>query len=69
MVLVLAAVVCFRGIAEQPFYTKGEPREAVVVWEMAHGGGLILPLRNGTEIPSKPPFFHWLALLASRGQS
>ena len=65
MVLVLTAVICFRGIAEQPFYTKGEPREAVVVWEMAHGGGLILPLRNGAEIPSKPPFFHWLALLAS----
>jgi 4-amino-4-deoxy-L-arabinose transferase-like glycosyltransferase len=32
---------------------------------MANGGGLVLPLRNGTEIPSKPPFFHWLGLLAS----
>src|SRR5262245_64131689 len=65
-VLALAALVCLSGISEQPFYTKGEPREAVVVWEMAHGGGVVLPLRNGSEIPSKPPFFHWLALLASR---
>ena len=65
-VLALAALVCLVGLAEQPFYTKGEPREAVVVWEMAHGGGLVLPLRNGTEIPSKPPFFHWLGLIASQ---
>jgi 4-amino-4-deoxy-L-arabinose transferase-like glycosyltransferase len=65
VVLALAALVCLRGIGEQPFYTKGEPREAIVVWEMAHGGGVVLPLRNGTEIPSKPPFFHWLGLLAS----
>lgn len=64
-VLVLAAAVSLTGIAEQPFYTKGEPREAMVVWEMAHGGSLVLPLRNGTEIPSKPPFFHWLGLLAA----
>lgn len=64
-VLVLSALVCLTGLAEQPFYTKGEPREAVVVWEMAHGGGFVLPLRNGTEIPSKPPFFHWLGLIAS----
>ncbi|GBD25059.1 Undecaprenyl phosphate-alpha-4-amino-4-deoxy-L-arabinose arabinosyl transferase [bacterium HR30] len=48
-----------------PFHTKGEPREALVVWEMTHGGGWILPRRNGTEIPSKPPMFHWLGALAS----
>jgi len=53
------------GIAEQPFYTKGEPREALVVWEMLHGGGWVLPLRNGVEIPSKPPLYHWLAALAA----
>jgi 4-amino-4-deoxy-L-arabinose transferase-like glycosyltransferase len=62
----LAAAVNLPGISDQPYYTKGEPREAMVVWEMAHDGGLVLPLRNGTEIPSKPPFFHWLGLLSSR---
>jgi 4-amino-4-deoxy-L-arabinose transferase-like glycosyltransferase len=65
-VLFLAAGVTLVGIAEQPFYTKGEPREAMVVWEMSHGGSLVLPFRNGTEIPSKPPFYHWLALVVSR---
>ena len=64
-VLLTAAAADLPGLATQPFYTKGEPREAVVVWEMAHGGGVVLPLRNGTEIPSKPPMFHWLALAAS----
>ena len=29
-------------------------------------GILVLPMRNGTEIPSKPPFFHWLGLLSSQ---
>lgn len=62
----LAAAVNLPGIADQPFYTKGEPREAMVVWEMAHDGGVVLPLRNGTEIPSKPPFFHWLGLASSK---
>ncbi len=48
-----------------PFYTKGEPREALVVQAIARGDGLILPMRNGDEIPSKPPLFHWLGALAS----
>lgn len=64
-VLALAGLTNFLGIADLPFYTKGEPREALVVQEMARGGGLVLPLRNGDEIPSKPPMFHWLGLGAS----
>jgi len=65
VVALAAAALYLTGIAEIPFYTKGEPREALVVWEMAHGASHVLPLRNGTEIPSKPPLYHWLALLAS----
>lgn len=65
-VAALGAILCLSGIGSQPFYTKGEPREALVVWEMAHGGGLVLPLRNGTEIPSKPPLYHWLALATAQ---
>ena len=30
-----------------------------------YGASHILPLRNGTEIPSKPPLYHWLAFGAS----
>src|SRR5687768_4136531 len=47
-------------LGEIPFYTKGEPREAVQVWEEVHSGEWVLPLRNGRELPSKPPLFHWI---------
>ena len=53
------------GLGKAPFHTKGEPREALVVWEMTHGGGWILPKRNGTEVPSKPPLFHWLGAVTA----
>lgn len=66
-VIALAAWVILElwGLGAAPFHTKGEPREALVVWEMTHGGGWILPKRNGTELPSKPPLFHWLGAIAS----
>ena len=48
------------GLGDIPFYTKGQPREATVVWEIYHNGDWVLPLRNGHIIPSKPPLFHWL---------
>jgi 4-amino-4-deoxy-L-arabinose transferase-like glycosyltransferase len=53
------------ALGRVPFHTKGEPREALVVWEMTHGGGWILPRRNGVELPSKPPLFHWLGAVTS----
>lgn len=58
--------LCWWRIGAAPFYTKGEPREALVVWEMLRGSGWILPRRNGTEIPSKPPMFHWLGAAVSK---
>jgi 4-amino-4-deoxy-L-arabinose transferase-like glycosyltransferase len=59
------AVLVLWGLGDMPFHTKGEPREGLVVWEMTHDGGWVLPRRNGTELPSKPPLFHWLAALTS----
>ncbi len=53
------------GLGDIPFYTKGQPREATVIWEIYHNGDWILPLRNGHLIPSKPPLFHWLGTLAA----
>jgi hypothetical protein len=53
------------GLGRVPFYTKGEPREALQVWEEVHSGEWVLPMRNGHDLPSKPPLFHWLAGLAS----
>ena len=65
-VLALLGVALFLvNLGAYPFYTKGEPREAVTVFNMLHGGGLILPLRAGIEIPSKPLLMHWLAAIVS----
>lgn len=59
-ILLSSALLYLWGLGALPFYTKGEPREATVVWEIYHSGEWILPLRNGHIIPSKPPLFHWL---------
>ncbi len=64
-VLGLALLVYCPAIAGVPFYTKGEPREAIVVQAILDQHAWILPLRNGNEIPSKPPLFHWLGAAAS----
>jgi 4-amino-4-deoxy-L-arabinose transferase-like glycosyltransferase len=48
-----------------PFFTRGETREALVIRAMFDQGNFILPLRNGVDIPSKPPLFHWSAAFLS----
>jgi 4-amino-4-deoxy-L-arabinose transferase-like glycosyltransferase len=48
-----------------PFFERGEPREALVVWEMYSTGNWILPIINGEYIPFKPPLFHWLGVLVA----
>jgi hypothetical protein len=50
-----------------PFYNKGEPREALVVRGLVAGEGFWLPRRDGHEMSSKPPLFHWLAAAALAG--
>lgn len=64
-VLGAAAILYVAPLAKVPFYTKGEPREAIVVQSIVDHGEWVLPLRNGNEIPSKPPMFHWLGAGAS----
>ncbi len=64
-IFLFCAVLYLWGLGTLPFYTKGEPREATVVWEIYTSGEWILPLRNGHIIPSKPPLFHWLGTLLS----
>jgi hypothetical protein len=61
----LGAALFLINLGAYPFYTKGEPREAVIVFNMLHGGGFILPLRAGIEVPSKPLLMHWLAAIVS----
>ncbi len=60
----VAALVYSSATIDVPFFTRGEPREAMVVQVMLEGGSAFWPLRNATEIPSKPPMFHWLGYLA-----
>lgn len=63
---VLGTVLYAALAAPVPFYDKGEPREALVVRALLDGDSLILPRREGRELPAKPPLFHWLAALAVR---
>ena len=64
-ILIFTLFLYFFGLGRIPFYTKGEPREAVQVWEEVHSGEWVLPMRNGREVPSKPPLFHWLGGVTS----
>ncbi|RMD83799.1 MAG: hypothetical protein D6808_08105 [Candidatus Dadabacteria bacterium] len=52
-------------IWSKPFYTRGEPREAVVAQEILKAGEVILPKRYGGDVPTKPPLSHWLVALVS----
>ena len=45
-----------------PIWNHGEAREGLVIQNMAHSHNWILPNPNG-RIPSKPPFYHWIASL------
>jgi len=65
LILAVAFALFFLDLGALPFYSHGEPREALEVWDMIHRGEWILPLRNGLELPSKPPLFHWLGALAA----
>ncbi len=56
-------VLCARPL---PFYNKSEPREALVARAVLDGDSVWLPLREGRDVPSKPPLFHWLGAGALR---
>jgi hypothetical protein len=66
LISAICLLLFFRGIGGMPFYDKQEAREALVIWEIHNSGNWILPLRNGEEIPAKPPFYHWLGALISK---
>jgi 4-amino-4-deoxy-L-arabinose transferase-like glycosyltransferase len=52
-------------IGRTEIFRKGEAREALVVTAMLAQRDPVLPRRNGTDIPSKPPLFHWMGAAAS----
>lgn len=64
--LLVIAAICllpFPGLSD--FHTKGEPREAIMAYDMLTDGHWILPLYNDGSVAFKPPFFHWLIALFS----
>ncbi|MGD0672406.1 MAG: glycosyltransferase family 39 protein [Candidatus Binatus sp.] len=65
ILLIFGVALYLVNLGGYPLYTKGEPREAVTVFDIVHGGGVILPQRAGVEIPSKPLLMHWMAALVS----
>lgn len=63
--LVVSCLTLLPFLGEALFYSKGEPREAIVAVSMLQSGNWILPVSNGDMIPYKPPFMAWCIALAS----
>jgi hypothetical protein len=66
LLLALCGVLYFPYLGSIPFFDKGEPREALAVQDIVQRGEWLVPLKRATDIPSKPPLFHWSAALVSR---
>lgn len=66
LLVLLCGVLYFPYLGQVPFFDKGEPREALAVQDIVRRGEWLVPLKRATDIPSKPPLFHWSAALTSR---
>ena len=67
IVLILAVLLTLPWLGLGHFYTRGEPREALVAVAMMEQGNYILPVFQG-EFAFKPPMLHWLVSLFSLPQ-
>ncbi|HXV80949.1 MAG TPA: glycosyltransferase family 39 protein [Candidatus Binatia bacterium] len=61
----LCGILYFPYLNATPFFDKGEPREALAVQDIVQRGEWLVPLKRATDIPSKPPLFHWSAALVT----
>jgi 4-amino-4-deoxy-L-arabinose transferase-like glycosyltransferase len=66
LLLAACAVLYLTGAADIPFYTRGEPREGLVVREMLAKGEWLVPARPDGEPARKPPLYYWAAAAATR---
>jgi 4-amino-4-deoxy-L-arabinose transferase-like glycosyltransferase len=64
--LLLSLAVLIPVFSQKPFYTRGEPREALVAQSIILDGNWILPWGYGGAVPSKPPMLHWLVAGAAQ---
>lgn len=66
LLIAFCAVLYFPYLDAVPFFDKGEPREALAVQDILQRGEWLVPLKRATDIPSKPPLFHWSAALVTK---
>src|SRR5581483_1142136 len=62
----VCAALYLAGTGTTPFYTRGEPREGLVVREMLATGRWLVPERPAGEVARKPPLYYWLAAICLR---
>lgn len=60
MLILSAVLLSLPWIHIKPFYTKGEPREALAAQYILKTNNWILPKRYGDEFITKPPLQHWV---------
>ena len=61
VVMAACAALSLSGASRVPFYTRGEPREGLVVQEMLRSGKWLVPARPDDEPARKPPLYYWVA--------
>ncbi len=66
VLILISSALIFPFLDYSRVFQVSEGREGVVVNEMLSSGELILPLRNGEIVPSKPILFHWIGYLGAR---
>ena len=59
-IALLSVLVIVPFLGETIFYSKGEPREAIVGYAILESGNWILPVNYGVDIAYKPPFLYWM---------
>ena len=66
ILFILLCLLWLPWLGSTPFYTKGEPREAIVAVSMLNSGNWILPVNGGWEFPFKPPMLAWLIAIFAK---
>lgn len=60
LIIFVATLLLVAPSLHRPFFSRGEPREALVATGMISTGNWISPPAYDNSVPSKPPFTHWL---------
>ncbi|MDR2955736.1 MAG: glycosyltransferase family 39 protein [Prevotella sp.] len=72
LIVLIATIATLPWIGLGEFYTKGEPREAVLAVSMIEKGEWVIPSNYADEFAYKPPLNHWLiagfSLLLNKGE-